>query len=187
MPTRTTDFQVMFLFSMGITEGKWGTLVDMLVGFKKHYDANTPLKEILPDLVKGREEYYEEMGLKDLGNEMFKYLKDNNPGEFLNAAYSSLPTPVITPREAYNKIVKNEVELVPADKLVNRVAANSVIPYPPGIPMLMSGENFGDEKSPQINYLKTLAVWDKKFPGFEHVTEGSVVIDGVYNVLCIKE
>ncbi|MGL5598244.1 MAG: lysine decarboxylase, partial [Aeromonas sp.] len=26
VPTRTTDFQVMFLFSMGVTKGKWGTL-----------------------------------------------------------------------------------------------------------------------------------------------------------------
>ena len=25
VPTRTTDFQLMFLFSMGITKGKWGT------------------------------------------------------------------------------------------------------------------------------------------------------------------
>ena len=67
-------------------------------------------------------------------------------------------------REAYNKIVSQEVELVPADKLIGRVTANSVIPYPPGIPMLMSGENFGDENSPQIKYLKALSLWDKAIP-----------------------
>lgn len=186
VPTRTTDFQIMFLFSMGISKGKWGTLLDLLVQFKKDYDANTPLKKIFPELVAGREERYGELGMKDLGEEMFKYLKENNPGKYLNDAYSTLPEQVVTPREAYNKIVKNEVELVPASKLSKRIAANAVIPYPPGIPMLMSGESFGEENSPQIIYLKALATWDKKFPGFEHETEGTSVIDGEYNVLCIK-
>lgn len=186
VPTRVTDFQVMFLVSLGVSEGKSSTLVDLLVSFKKHYDNNTLLKEILPELVKIDEARYGELGLQDLGKEMFKYLKENNPGQFLNAAYSTLPKVEVSPRGAFNKIVKNDVELVPADKLIGRVAANSVIPYPPGIPMLMSGENFGDENSPHIRYLKELAIWDKQFPGFEKVTEGSEVIDGVYNVLCLK-
>ena len=126
------------------------------------------------------------MGVKDLGDKMFAYLRENNPEEVLNEAYSTLPKPVITPREAYNKIVADEVELVPAEKLTGRIAANSVIPYPPGIPMLISGENFGDENSPQIKYLKALSLWDHAFPGFEHDTEGTEVIDGTYHVLCIK-
>ena len=187
VPTRTTDFQLMFLFSMGVTKGKWGTLVSVLSEFKKYYDRNAPLEEVLPELYEEYKNKYENIGIKDLGNKMFAYLKENNLGEILNDAYSVLPKPIITPREAYNKIVANEVELVPAEKLAGRITANSVIPYPPGIPMLISGENFGDENSPQIKYLKALSLWDKAFPGFEHDTEGTEVINGVYNVLCVKE
>ncbi|MGL5427412.1 MAG: arginine decarboxylase [Cetobacterium sp.] len=186
VPTRTTDFQVMFLFSMGITKGKWGTLLDLLIAFKKDYDNNTPLVKIFPELVKGREERYGNLGMKDLGDEIFHYLKEHNLGKYLNEAYSTLPEQMITPRQAYNKVVKNEVELVPATQLKNRIAANAVIPYPPGIPMLMSGENFGDSNSPQITYLKALSTWDKQFPGFEHETEGTSVINGEYHVFCIK-
>ncbi len=186
VPTRTTDFQLMFLFSMGVTKGKWGTLVSVLSDFKKYYDKNAPLAEVLPELVSEHKEIYKDTGVKDLGDKMFAYLKENNLGAVLNEAYSSLPVPVITPREAYNKIVSNEVELVPADKLADRIAANSVIPYPPGIPMLMSGENFGDENSPQIKYLKALSLWDHAFPGFEHDTEGTEIIGGIYHVLCVK-
>ena len=186
VPTRTTDFQLMFLFSMGVTKGKWGTLVSVLSEFKKYYDRNAPLAEVLPELFEQYKDIYKNMGVKDLCDKMFAYLRANNPGEVLNEAYSTLPEPVITPREAYNKIVSNEVELVPAEKLVGRIAANSVIPYPPGIPMLISGENFGDENSPQIKYLKALSLWDHAFPGFEHDTEGTEVIDGVYHVLCVK-
>lgn len=186
VPTRTTDFQLMFLFSMGVTKGKWGTLVSVLSEFKKYYDSNTPLEEVLPELYQEHKDVYKNIGVKDLGDKMFAYLRENNPGEVLNEAYSTLPKPVVTPREAYNKIVADEVELVPAEKLTGRIAANSVIPYPPGIPMLISGENFGDENSPQIKYLKALSLWDQAFPGFEHDTEGTEVIDGTYHVLCIK-
>ena len=44
VPTRVTDFQVMFLFSIGITRGKWGTLLTNLLAFKRDYDANRPVR-----------------------------------------------------------------------------------------------------------------------------------------------
>jgi arginine decarboxylase len=92
----------------------------------------------------------------------------------------------MTPRHAFQLMVSGDVELVPADKLHGRIAANAVMPYPPGIPMLMSGEHLGGEDSPQINYLKTLGRWDAEFPGFEHEVEGAEVVDGAYNVLCLS-
>ena len=141
----------------------------------------------MPALVDNYADIYGELGLKDLGDKMFSYLKKHNPSEKLNAAYSNLPEAVITPRKAFQAIVANNVEMVASNKLVGRVAANAVIPYPPGIPMLMSGENFGDNSSPQIKYLQSLEVWDKAFPGFEHETEGTEVENGVYHVLCLKD
>lgn len=185
VPTRTTDFQVMFLFSVGITKGKWATLINTLLAFKKHYDNNAPLSEVLPELVADNPERYGKIGLKDLGDEMFEFLKKYDPGSVLNEAYSTIPQPEMTPRYAFQHIVSQDVELVPAEKLAGRVAANAVMPYPPGIPMLMSGENFGGEDSPQIGYLKTLGLWDREFPGFEHEVEGAEVVDGVYNVMCL--
>lgn len=187
VPTRTTDFQIMFLFSMGITKGKWATLVNTLLHFKHHHDQNSPLKDILPDLVNQYPEVYGNMGLKELSKKMFAYLKQHTPSDKLNAAYSSLPEAVITPRAAFESIVENNVEMVPSHKLQGRVAANAVIPYPPGIPMLMSGESFGDDSSPQIHYLHSLEVWDKEFPGFEHETEGTEVKEGTYYVMCVKD
>jgi arginine decarboxylase len=186
VPTRTTDFQVMFLFSVGITKGKWATLINTLLSFKRLYDANTPLSVALPELVAQYPDRYGRMGLKTLGDEMFDFLKEHEPGRILNDAYSSLPEPVIKPRNAYQHIVDGAVELVPAGELEGRVAANSVMPYPPGIPMLMSGENFGAADSPQINYLKILGEFDARFPGFEHEVEGAEVVDGIYSVMCLK-
>jgi arginine decarboxylase len=186
VPTRTTDFQIMFLFSIGITKGKWATLINTLLAFKRLYDRNAPLSEVLPDLAKGIPERYGKLGLRQLGDEMFAFLREHNPGAALNAAYETIPAPDLTPRHAFQYIVTGEVELVPAEGLAGRTAANAVMPYPPGIPMVMSGENFGGDESPQIRYLKTLGLWHARFPGFEHEVEGAEVKNGVYNVLCLK-
>ena len=129
---------------------------------------------------------YGRIGLHDLGDRMFDYLRRKNPGSKLNKAFSKLPEQVLTPREAFTRIVTGDVENVPLSSLAGRVAANSLIPYPPGIPLLMSGENFGDAESPQIEYLKALNDYDRNFPGFEHDTEGVEVIDGEYQVMCVK-
>jgi arginine decarboxylase len=122
-----------------------------------------------------------------LGDEMFEYLRTKRPGDLLNAAYESLPTPDMTPREAYEKLVRHEVESVSVESLAERTAANAIMPYPPGIPMLMSGENFGAADSPQIGYLKSMQNREKQFPGFAGVIEGAELIDGVYHVLCVKK
>ena len=39
---------VLFLFSMGVTKGKWGTLLNTLLDFKVDYDRNAPLAEVVP-------------------------------------------------------------------------------------------------------------------------------------------
>ncbi|MGS5599381.1 Orn/Lys/Arg family decarboxylase, partial [Escherichia coli] len=47
-------------------------------------------------------------------------------------------------------------------------------------------QNFGDKNSPQVSYLRSLQSWDHHFPGFEHETEGTEIIDGIYHVMCVK-
>ncbi len=50
--------------------------------------------------------------------------------------------------------------------------ATSVVPYPPGIPMLMPGESTGPDDGPYLSYLRALQEWDARFPGFGHDTHG---------------
>ena len=91
VPTRVTDFQVMFLFSIGITKGKWGTLLTNLLAFKRAYDSNSPVSEVLPEIAAQYPDRYRNVGLHDLGDELFEYLRENRPGELLNAAFESIP------------------------------------------------------------------------------------------------
>lgn len=180
---KTTDFTILFLFSIGITKGKWGTLLNALLDFKRDYDSNTPLPQVLPHLTA---ETYAGLGLRDLADQMFAQLKVSKQTQWLAEAFSTLPSITMTPSAAYQYLIRDEIEHVPLDALANRILATSVVPYPPGIPMLMPGEATGAEDGPYIGYLRALSEWDKRFPGFGHDTHGVENRDGVYYVQCLK-
>ena len=92
----------------------------------------------------------------------------------------------MSPRDAYQYLVRDEIEHVPLEELANRVLATSVVPYPPGIPMLMPGEETGADDGPYLGYLRALWEWDKRFPGFGHDTHGIETRDGVQYIQCLK-
>ncbi len=183
---KTTDFTILFLFSLGVTKGKYGTLINSLLHFKEDYDTNAPLNEVLIAAAAGAPKRYAGMGLRDLADEMFAQMQETNQLQVQDAAYSTLPVPVFTPSDTYSKLVHNEVEHVAIDKMANRIVATGVVPYPPGIPMLMPGENVGGDNSPYLGYLRALQAWDRRFPSFGHETHGVENKDGTYYVYCLK-
>lgn len=183
---KTQDFTVLFLFSIGMTKGKWGTLLTTLIKFKEDYDANTALDVVFPKLVSAHPDRYGVMGLRDLSDEMFDQYKRSNQMQHLQEAFSSLPEPRMTPADAYRHLVRNEVERVRLDEVAHRVVATSVVPYPPGIPMMMPGESAGPVDGPFIGYLRALRDWDRRFAGFGHETHGVQVEGGEHYLLCLK-
>jgi arginine/lysine/ornithine decarboxylase len=184
---KTTDFTILFLFSIGITKGKWGTLLNALLDFKRDYDNNTPLSEVLPHLTTNYPAVYGSLGLHDLADQMFAQLRESRQTHWLAEAFSTLPVPAMTPNAAFQYLVRDEIEHVPLDKLADRVLATSVVPYPPGIPMLMPGESTGANDGPYLGYLRALSLWDKRFPGFGHDTHGVENREGVYYVQCLRK
>ncbi|SAK56309.1 lysine decarboxylase [Caballeronia glebae] len=183
---KTADFTILILFSLGITKGKWGTLVNTLLDFKRDYDANALLDHVLPDLITRYPQPYRGLGLRDLCGRMFGAMRELETTELMSRAYSTLPRPDLSPTEAYEKLVRNDIERLTLDQLEGRTVATGVVPYPPGIPLLMPGENAGAANGPILGYLKALEAFDTRFPGFAHDTHGVEVEDGVYRIACIK-
>jgi arginine decarboxylase len=169
---KTEPYSILTLFSVGITKGKWGSLVAGLMRFKELYDANAPLASVLPDLVAEHPERYGALGLRELAAEMHAAIGEHRILEHLDAAFSNLPEPVLSPRETFARLVRGEVEQVPASQLEGRILAVQVVPYPPGIPILMPGERFGEKTRGVGDYLLGLEAFDAKFPGFGHDTHG---------------
>ena len=187
VPSRTTDHMVLFLFSMGVTKGKWGTLLNTLLDFKADYDRNAPLAEVLPAHRRGRAAALRRQGLKDLGDEMWAHLRKSRQGHWQAQAYATLPEPEMTPRRAFQRLMAGDAEKVPLDEMADRVVAVGVIPYPPGIPIVMPGESIGPADGPWLTYLRTLQEYGHRFPGFAKEVEGAEEHDGVYHVYCVKE
>jgi arginine decarboxylase len=183
---KTTDFTILFLFSIGVTKAKSGSLINALLNFKNDFDRNAPLADVLPALVANHPYRYHGLGLKDLSQEMFDRIRSSDLLQLQAQAFSNLPQAEFTPNETYQRLVHGQVEQVAVEEMDNRIVATGVVPYPPGIPMLMPGENAGLVNGPYLVYLRALQDWDMKFPGFAHETHGVENKDGTYYIYCLK-
>ncbi|MGR9348505.1 Orn/Lys/Arg family decarboxylase (plasmid) [Rhizobium leguminosarum] len=160
-------YSFLVLFSMGITRGKWSTLVTELINFKDLYDANAPLTRALPALAAAHPEAYAGMGLRDLCESIHAiYRKDDVP-KAQREMYTVLPDMALRPADAYDHLVKGRIESVEIDNLMNRVLAVMIVPYPPGIPLIMPGERITESTKSIQDYLLYAREFDRKFPGFE--------------------
>ncbi|MBB2795180.1 UNVERIFIED_ORG: arginine decarboxylase [Rhizobium pisi] len=164
---KTGLYSFLVLFSMGITRGKWSTLVTELINFKDLYDANAPLTRALPALAAAHPEAYAGVGLRDLCEKIHAiYRKDDVP-KAQREMYTVLPEMALRPADAYDRLVKGKIESVEIDDLMNRILAVMIVPYPPGIPLIMPGERITQSTKSIQDYLLYARDFDSKFPGFE--------------------
>ena len=182
---KTTDFTILLLFSIGITKGKWGTLLDALLQFKRDYDANASLERTIPALVSNHPSRYAGMGLRDLASETFEAMRNRSTTEHLARAFGSLPRADVSPVRAYEALVRGKVRRVTLEEAAGRTVATGIVPYPPGIPLIMPGENAGPADGPALTYLKDLEAYDRQFPGFGHETHGIEARSHEYTLLCL--
>jgi arginine decarboxylase len=164
---KTGLYSFLVLFSMGITKGKWSTLVTELLNFKDLYDANAPLSRALPALAEAHPEAYSKMGLKDLCTQIHQAYRQDNLPRAQREIYTTLPEIAMRPVDAYERLVRGRVESVEIDNLMDRTLAVMVVPYPPGIPLIMPGERLTAATKSIQDYLLYARDFDRKFPGFE--------------------
>jgi arginine decarboxylase len=164
---KTGLYSFLVLFSMGVTKGKWSTLVTELINFKDLYDTNAPLSRALPTLVETHPGTYGAMRLRDLCEQMHAiYHKDNVP-KAQRDMYTVLPEVTMRPAEAYERLVRGRVESIEIDRLMGRTPAVMLVPYPPGIPLIMPGERITTATKSIHDYLLYARDFDRRFPGFE--------------------
>ncbi|MDT4802774.1 Orn/Lys/Arg family decarboxylase [Metapseudomonas sp. CR1201] len=188
---KTGLYSFLVLFSMGITKGKWSTLLTELLEFKRGYDANQPLTEALPSIATAHGAHYAGMGLRDLCDALHACYRKSATPKALRSMYTTLPELAMKPADAYDKLVRGEVEAVPLDRLQGRIAAVMLVPYPPGIPLIMPGERFTVETRAIIDYLEFARTFDQSFPGFDIDVHGLHCQESptgrCYTVDCISE
>jgi arginine decarboxylase len=169
---KTGLYSFLVLFSMGITKGKWSTLITELINFKDLYDANAPIKRVLPALAEAHPEAYGSMGLKDLCEQIHRAYREDNVPKAQRDMYTTLPEMAMRPAETYDRLVRGRVESVEIDRLMGRTLAVMLVPYPPGIPVIMPGERLTPTTKSILDYLLYARDFDRRFPGFETEIHG---------------
>jgi len=176
-------YSFFIMFTIGITKGRWNTMVTELQQFKDDYDKNQPLWKVLPEFV-AKFPRYERVGLRDLCRQIHDVYKANDVARLTTEMYLSDMVPAMRPAEAFAKMAHREIERVAIDQLEGRVTSVLLTPYPPGIPLLIPGERFNPTI---VNYLRFARDFNARFPGFETDIHGLVKgEDGRYYVDCVK-
>ena len=183
---KTGLYSFFIMFTIGITKGRWNTMVAALQQFKDDYDKNQPLWKVLPEFVQ-KQPRYEKLGLRDLCDQIHGVYKAADVARMTTEMYLSNMVPAMKPTDAFAKMAHREIDRVPIDELHGRITAVLLTPYPPGIPLLIPGEQFNQVI---INYLKFARDFNERFPGFETDVHGLVkgMVDGksTYYVDCVR-
>jgi arginine decarboxylase len=179
-------YSFFIMFTIGITKGRWNTMVTELQQFKDDYDKNQPLWKVLPEFCQ-KHPRYENIGLRDLCRQIHDVYKKNDVARLTTEMYLSDMVPAMRPADAFAKMAHREIERVHIDDLEGRITAMLVTPYPPGIPLLIPGERFNKTI---VNYLQFTREFNERFPGFETDVHGLVKgeRDGksAYYVDCVR-
>jgi arginine decarboxylase len=184
---KTGLYSFFIMFTIGITKGRWNTLLAALQQFKDDYDRNQPMWRILPEFCQ-KHPHYEKMGLKDLCQHVHNLYAKYDIARLTTEMYLSSLEPAMTPSDAYAHIARRKTDRVEIDKLEGRITVGLVTPYPPGIPLLIPGEVFNKRI---VDYLKFNREFAKECPGFENDIHGlveEVGKDGVkrYYADCVR-
>jgi arginine decarboxylase len=184
---KTGLYSFFIMFTIGITKGRWNTMVAALQQFKDDYDKNQPLWKVLPEFVQ-KNSRYEMLGLRDLCTQIHYVYKAGDIARLTTDMYLSNMVPAMRPADAFAKMAHRAIDRVSIDDLEGRITAVLLTPYPPGIPLLIPGEQFN---TVIINYLKFARDFNEHFPGFETDVHGLVktVVDGksIYYVDCVRD
>ncbi|WP_249019175.1 Orn/Lys/Arg decarboxylase N-terminal domain-containing protein [Conexibacter sp. S30A1] len=184
---KTGSYSLLVLFSLGITKGKWGTLLAELLEFKRLYDSGAQLAEAMPQLVAAHPQRYGRMTLRGLADALHAEMRAAAVTELQGAMYAELPEPATTPALAFEQLVAGSATLARISELPGQVSAAMLVPYPPGIPVVMPGERFGDAGSAVIRYLAASEALDARFPGFQSEIHGiEIQTDGSYRIPCLS-
>ena len=165
---------LLFLLTPGVESSKAGTLLSHLVTFKKLYDDNALLDDVIPDFVARRPQRYAGVRLRDLCDEMHALYREANVSALQGAQFRAehLPEMPVLPSVAVKELVRNNVDYLPLDEVEGSIATTLWVVYPPGIATIVPGERLTERSRPMVDYLRAFERAANRFPGFETEVQG---------------
>ena len=170
---KTGLYSFFIMFTIGITKGRWNTLLTALQQFKDDYEKNQPMSRAIPEFCQ-KHRRYQRMGLRDMCQHVHQQYARFDIARLTTEIYLSDLTPAMKPSDAYAHIAQRKTERVPIDQLEGRITVGLITPYPPGIPLLVPGEVFNKRI---VDYLKFAREFAALSPGFETDIHGLVEVE----------
>lgn len=184
---KTGPYNLLFLFSFGIDNTKAMGLLRELCNFRRDYDRNLEIKEAIPSLYKKDPSFYDGMRLQELAQGIHKLIVEHDLPNMMFHAFETLPKMVMPPFEAFQRELNGEVEEVRIQDMQDKVNANMILPYPPGVPLVMPGEMLTADNRAVLDFMFMLCEIGEHFPGFETDIHGAYrQPDGSYTVKVLK-
>jgi ornithine decarboxylase len=174
VPEKCDLNSILFLMTPAEDESKLNTLLAKLVRFKNLWDRDAPLEEALPNIARSQEERYAGYTLRQVCNEMHDFYRKKNVKELQRLCFraQSFPELALSPQDAYQALVANEVDYVPLDEAKGRISATLALIYPPGIGVVVPGERWDARAQPMMDYFLTFEESFNRFPGFNYEVQG---------------
>ena len=184
---KTGPYSMLFLFSIGINDAKAMRLLNVLNQFKRDFDQNLSVKEMLPELYQTHPKVYASMTIQALAEQLHQQLVQHNLPEIMNTAFDVLPEVTLTPHQAYQQLIKGNTHTVRLRDMTDQISAVMLLPYPPGVPLIMPGERVTLASRAALDYLILLEDIGRALPGFEACIHGTSIDEaGYFTVKCIN-
>ena len=174
VPEKCDLNSILFLMTPAEDESKLNTLLAKLVKFKNLWDSDAPLTDVLPTLCAAHGERYAGYTLRKVCNEMHDFYRKANVKDLQRRCFraSSFPELAMSPKDAYEALVANDVDYVPLEGIKGRISATLALIYPPGIGVVVPGERWDERAQPMLDYFLTFQESFNGFPGFNYEVQG---------------
>jgi len=182
VPEKCDLNSILFLMTPAEDESKLNSLLAKLVKFKNLWDRDAPLAEVLPTIHMQNSARYAGYSIRKVCNEMHAFYREKNIKQLQKLCFraESFPEFAMSSKDAYEKLVANEVDYVPMTAVQGRIAATLALIYPPGIGVIVPGERWDERARPMLEYFNAFEESFNRFPGFSYEVQGvyQETIDG---------
>ena len=165
---------ILFLMTPAEDESKLNTLIAKLVRFKDLWDRDALLAEVLPSIDSAHHDRYAGYTLRQVCKEMHDLYRKACVKELQRLCFrdSSFPEMAMSPQEAHEAMVANEVDYVALEEIKDRISATLALIYPPGIGVVLPGERWDSKAKPMLDYFLAFQESFNRFPGFNYEVQG---------------
>jgi ornithine decarboxylase len=146
---------ILFLMTPAEDESKINKLIAKLVRFKDLWDRDASLAEVLPSIDSAHHDRYAGYTLRQVCKEMHDLYRKSCVKELQRLCFrdSSFRELAMSPQEAHQAMVANEVDYVALEEIQGRISATLALIYPPGIGVVLPGERWDSRANQSLRAL----------------------------------